>query len=344
MSGFHLFTLANIPVRVSPWYIILLAIFAQNRSAADGMLFGLCATVSLLVHELGHAFVARHYKLNPQVLLHGMGGLTGHDRPQSNGADALIVAAGPLAGLTLCAVSFVALRSLNVPSPALQSILETLFEINLFWSIFNLLPMWPMDGGQLLRLGAAKLFKPGLGARVTHVVSIGVVLLVGLGAYNYLRIGPMMLMILALMAWQNVQALQMGTVADQAPRADNPLARELLGQAETAYQAGDDEQAERLGHQLRSLPNVPPQLLARCWAILGVTSTRAGRYEEALSYLRRAPDMSDVVEATAQCFYQLGMFDALEALAGTNAFARLPADTRETILAALRDSPSTGPA
>ena len=36
------------------------------------MLFGLCATVSLLVHELGHAFVARHYQLTPPVLLHGI--------------------------------------------------------------------------------------------------------------------------------------------------------------------------------------------------------------------------------------------------------------------------------
>lgn len=341
MSGFHLFTLANIPVRVSPWYILLLVYFAQMRDGRSGLMFGLAATISLLVHELGHAFVARHFKLNPQVLLHGMGGLTGHDRPQTNRDDALIVAAGPGAGLLLCALSYLALRLDH--APGVEEMLKTLVQINLFWSIFNLLPMWPMDGGQLLRLGSARLFKPALAARITHVVSILVVVVVGWLAYQYQAVGPMMLMILALMAFQNVQAMQAGALQQATPRVDNPRARELIALAEAAYREGDDAEAAHLCQQLRQEPNVPPQLLARCWAILGVTATRAGHYEEALSYLRRAPDVNDVVEATAQCFYELGMFDALEALAGTHAFARLPTDTREAILTALRDAASSGP-
>jgi Flp pilus assembly protein TadD len=124
---------------------------------------------------------------------------------------------------------------------------------------------------------------------------------------------------------------------------DNPFARELLKNAEAAYAKADDETTARLCHQLRNEGNVPPPVLARAWALLGVTATRRENYEEALSYLRRAPDSTDVVEATAQCFYQLGMFDALEALCGTRAFAKLPSETREAIMAALRDSPQNGP-
>jgi len=345
MSGIHLFTLSEIPVRVSPWYplLVIYLTYSYTGSPRLAMLYAVGVTVSLLAHELGHALVARHFKLQPHVMLTGLGGVTGHERATRPRDDALIVAAGPFAGFALAALCYALLRYVDMPAGPVRMVLANLALLNVFWSVFNLLPMWPMDGGQLLRIGANKLWQPTLGNRITHIVSILVVLAVAglLYKLNWTN-SPMMLIILALMTWQNVQALQAG--AGATVHVENPLARELLGQAERAYQEGNDDKAALLCHQLRDQPSVSPQLLARCWAILGVTATRAGRYEEALSYLRRAPDMSDVVEATAQCFYELGMYDALEALAGTNAFARLPSDTRETILTALRDSPSTGPA
>ena len=85
-------------------------------------------------------------------------------------------------------------------------------------------------------------------------------------------------------------------------------------------------------------------MLAKVWAILGVTTTRKGNYEEALSYLRRAPESPDVVEATAQCLYQLGMFESLEVLVNTKAFARLPSDTRADIIGALAERAEPKPA
>jgi hypothetical protein len=119
------------------------------------------------------------------------------------------------------------------------------------------------------------------------------------------------------------------------------LVRELWKQAEAAYDAGREDEAIRLCHQLRNEAHVPAPIMARVWAILGVSATRKHEYEEALSYLKRAPDMPDVVEATAQCFYQLGMLDALEALVGTRAFGRLPKETRDAIQAALHESAHT---
>lgn len=340
MGGFHLFTLADIPVRISPWYLFLLA-FLTFRNPASGLLFALCITISLLAHELGHAFVARHFKLRPEILLHGLGGLTGHERARSNRQDALIIAAGPVAGFLLGGACVLARAFFPIESRALYAFLTELMYVNFFWSVFNLLPMWPMDGGQLLRIGASKLFKPARGERITHIVSLVVVGLIAASSYlpglgGLLFAGPFMLFILAMTAWQNVQALSDGNRSSAPPR-DNPFARELLAQAEAAYTAGDDDEAARLSHQLRSEAHVPPQLLARAWAILGVTATRKGNYKEALSYLKRAPDLPDVVEATAQCFYQLEMYDALEALVTTRAFSRLPSQTRETILDALRE-------
>ena len=340
MGGLHLFTLADIPVSVSPWYLLLVFFFAQALSVANPVLVGLGITISLLAHELGHALVARHYKLRPHILLHVFGGLTGHERARSNGQDALIVAAGPMSGLLLSALCFAVSSFVDIRSAQAAAMLALMFNINLYWSIFNLLPMWPLDGGQLLRILASKIWKPARGERLTHIVSILVVILVAVASY-YVRGGQMLMIILAITAWQNVQAL-----SDGGPRRatrESPRARELLSQAEAAYQARSDDEAALLCHQLRKEAHVPPQLMARAWAILGVVATRKGDYEEALSYLRHAPDVPDVVEATAQCFYELGMFDALEALAGTRAFMRLPSETRDAILSALHDAPRNGP-
>ena len=336
MGGFHLFTVGSVPVHVSPWYLLLL-VYLTYRNPGDGLLIAACITVSLLTHEFGHALVARYFKLQPQILLHGFGGLTGHERARRDRDEALIIAAGPLAGLLLGAVVFAVARFTPIASPTLRGLLQYFIYINFFWSAFNLLPMWPMDGGQLFRIGASKLLKPTRGERVTHIVSIVVVALLAVASY-YLAFGPMLMIILAMTAFQNIQALQaIKETTGSAPKRDNPFARELIEKAERAYQQGDDDDAARLCHQLRAEAHVPPPLLNRAWAILGVTATRKGDYEEALSYLRRAPDSPDVVEATAQCLYQLDNFEALEALVATKAFGRLPSDTRAAILQALEE-------
>ncbi len=339
MGGFHLFTLAKVPVSISPWYLFLL-VYLTMRNPGQGLMFAACITISLLAHEFGHALVAKYFKLQPEILLHGFGGLTGHQRAGRDRDEALIIAAGPCAGIALGVVVLGLLRYTPIASNNLRGALEYFMYINFVWSAFNLLPMWPMDGGQLMRIGASKLLKPARGERLTHIVSIVVVGLVALGSY-YVQFGPMMMIILAMTAWQNFQALSSNR--PEVQRRDNPFARELLERAERAFGAGEDDEAARLCHQLRAESNVPPALLARAWAILGVATTRQGHFEEALSYLRRAPDSTDVVEATAQCLYQLGMYDALEALATTKAFARLPSETRSEILAALKDQgPATG--
>lgn len=341
MGGFHLFTLASVPVSVSPWYVLLLvSLTLSNRS--QGLVLAVFITLSLLAHEFGHALVAKHFKLQPQILLHGFGGLTGHQHPARDRDEALIIAAGPLSGLLLGLVALAIYWFAPIESEATRAALGYLMYINFVWSAFNLLPMWPMDGGQLMRIGASKLLKPARGERFTHVTSIVVVCGVALASYLF-HFGSMMMIILAITAWQNLQAMSVGRPS-AAPRRDNPFALELAERAARAYEQGDDEEAARLCHQLRSEAHVPPALLMRAWGILGVTTTRKGNYEEALSYLRRAPDSPDVVEATAQCLYQLGHFEALEALVQTKAFGRLPGETRAEIMSALAEHAEPKPA
>src|SRR3954451_20174863 len=146
MSGLHLFTLAKVPVWVSPWYLLLLVYFGMGNPKA-GIIFACTITLSLLVHEFGHALMAKRYKLGPQILLHGFGGLTGHQRAQTNGQDALIIAAGPFAGFMLALAAYgasYALYRTDIESDFLDLLLVQLVQFNLFWSVFNMIPMWPM--------------------------------------------------------------------------------------------------------------------------------------------------------------------------------------------------------
>src|SRR4051794_34773922 len=99
MSGFRVFTLANVPVWVSPWHVLFLAYLSWSMGLRAGMLYAVCIALSVLVHEFGHALVAKVFRLNPQILLTGFGGLTGHERAQRDRDDVLIIAAGPFAGL-----------------------------------------------------------------------------------------------------------------------------------------------------------------------------------------------------------------------------------------------------
>jgi Zn-dependent protease len=359
MGGFRLFTLAGIPIWISPWFLLLLLWFSQGGSFQQALVLSGCILVSIVAHELGHALVAKGFKLSPQIMVHGMGGHTHMgQRAPSAGADALIIAAGPFAGLVFGAVCAAVLffllpadqRSLGMvwelaragmylhDIPVAVQALATLVFMNVVWSAINVLPVYPMDGGLLLRLGMLKLLKKPLPAeRVTYAIGLLGVAALAFVAYR-LHINSMFnWIILGWIALRNIQGLTTAAPT-QTTRRDNPFARELMNQAERAYQQADDEEAARLCHQIRAETSVPPAVLARTWAMLGVIATRKGEFGEALSYLRRAPDGADVVEATAQCFYQLEMYDALRALTETKAFGRLPSDTREQILGALRQA------
>jgi len=319
-------------VWVSPWHVLFLAYLSWSMGLRAGMLYAVCIALSVLVHGFGHALVAKVFRLHPQILLTGFGGLTGHERAQRDRDDALIIAAGPFAGL-LFGVFALAARLWIPMTPALYEMADHLVYINFYWSVINLLPLWPLDGGQLYRLGMLKLAKPVRAEQIVHVTAL--VLLVGL--IYVMGANSMFLMLIAItLGMQNITALQNG--GSGAPvRNVNRQAVELFRNAVLAYERGDDREAARLCHQLRAEGNVPAEVMKRAWALLGITTTRKGDFEEALSYLRRAPDSPEVVEATAQCFYQLEMYEALEALVQTKAFERLPSETRDAIVKALVD-------
>jgi Zn-dependent protease/CBS domain-containing protein len=119
-----------------------------------GVITTLGLFLSVLAHELSHAFMARTEGIEiEEIVLHPFGGLARlRNEPQSPRAEFRIAIAGPAASFFIGVITFVLLL------PAVRSgysiaagVLLLLSAGNLLLAIFNLFPGYPLDGGRVLR-------------------------------------------------------------------------------------------------------------------------------------------------------------------------------------------------
>ena len=107
------FVLFGFPVRVHPffWVISLLLGISGDPKPELVLIWVAAVFVSILVHELGHAFAIRRYGGQAWITLYGMGGLaSSNEANRTPKAQILISAAGPAAGFVLAAAVLVAIR------------------------------------------------------------------------------------------------------------------------------------------------------------------------------------------------------------------------------------------
>ncbi len=339
MDAFHLFSFRGIPVRASVWFFVLIGYyaFALGRAGPEVMIAWLVAvTVSLLVHEFGHAFVARHFRLSPEVVLHGWGGLCAHQPARRDRDDALIIAAGPAAGLAfagVCELVRALLPESALHAPFLHALFKFFWLVNFWWSLVNLLPLFPLDGGQLFRLGMRRLVKPIVKAdRIVHAVGIAVALA---GIVWAVSSGSTFLGILAgLLLFQNF--VMLNNSGGGAPRrGPSPRVDALLTQAVAALEAGDVREARRLAYQARDEAQVDVRQLERIYELVVVTSAALEDWTEALDWDKRAPRTPGTQAARILALIHLGRIaEARHELESPYA-AKLAEPVRKQIEAAL---------
>ena len=156
---------------------------------AKGLVASLLFFVSILLHELGHAVVARRQGLRTRsITLFVFGGVAQLEKdPRDGRAEFWMAAAGPVASLALAGL-FYTLANLPFLGPSAAAVAKYLALINLMLALFNLVPAFPMDGGRLLR-GA--LWGPLGKARATRIASgagtLFAFLLIFAGVFSLLR-------------------------------------------------------------------------------------------------------------------------------------------------------------
>lgn len=171
-------------MRFEPAFFVIILLLGLPQSPEFVATWVAIATVSILVHEMGHAMAFRAYGLDSRVVLHGFGGLTTAEGVLSPGARIVTSLAGPLSALLLIGLPAWLLESSGAaPSGAGATVLSQIVWINVGWSLLNLLPVLPLDGGHVF-LAVCDMTTKGRGRRAAEILSVGVAGAIGLWAYR----------------------------------------------------------------------------------------------------------------------------------------------------------------
>lgn len=201
----HHFKLFGIPVRVEPVFFVIMGLLGLQLAQEElGLVFvwiGV-AFVSILVHELGHGLTLKAFGQPSEIVLQGMGGVTISQRQLSRNRSVAVSVAG---SLTAMALLWLPMRQLNgsdwilEQSYWVQNAVLFAAYVNLWWSVANLLPIRPLDGGNV----ATALFGLPAARRISLVVGVGA----GIWAFTHdQRFAGVFALFLAFGAYQEIAA------------------------------------------------------------------------------------------------------------------------------------------
>ena len=151
------FRLFGIPVRVHPSFWLIAAFFAwplADRGIPFWFLGVGCLFVLLILHELGHALMFRCYHMGSVILLYSFGGMAiPEGRLPVRSWRIIVTLAGPMANFLLSGLiwgsNFV--EAWAPTNDYTRIIYFYFFWVSLYLGLLNLLPVYPLDGGQISR-------------------------------------------------------------------------------------------------------------------------------------------------------------------------------------------------
>ncbi|MDP9253608.1 MAG: site-2 protease family protein, partial [Verrucomicrobiota bacterium] len=161
-GAIRLFRFSGIQVYLHfTWFIVAayqLTERSHNYSSSVWALYEYAALFGMvLLHEFGHALACRQTGgFADRIILWPLGGIAFVNPPRRPGAMLWSIAAGPLVNVALVPVLSIALaltqRGGGIPETSdFCSLVWHVWQINLVLLIFNLLPVYPLDGGQILQ-------------------------------------------------------------------------------------------------------------------------------------------------------------------------------------------------
>ncbi len=229
------FSVFDTPVRVHPLFWLIVLLLGSSTNLVNMLLWVAAAFISVLIHEMGHALAMRYYGQRSSIVLHATGGVT-IPEPVAWGSgwanvrlspnqEIIITAAGPFTGFLFAAlIVFLVLMAggvaqittllgfIPIPiagfvngSEILNYLIITLIYVNIFWGIINLLPIYPLDGGQITRHVLVQT-DPYNGTRKALWISViagGIMAVAGFAVFGSMY----MALMFALLAFQSYQML-----------------------------------------------------------------------------------------------------------------------------------------
>jgi stage IV sporulation protein FB len=179
--AFQIGSMLGIPIRIHATFVLILVYFGMaaavaNRNVPSGIALVLAFFACILLHELGHAAMARRFGIRTrEIVLYPIGGIARLESIPGGWAELAIALAGPAVNVVLAAACAAALYAFDVPLQIRQTIqghhtglVQQLLGANILLVVFNMIPAFPMDGGRVFRA----LLAVGLGQqRATRIAA-----------------------------------------------------------------------------------------------------------------------------------------------------------------------------
>jgi Zn-dependent protease/predicted transcriptional regulator len=177
--------------------LLLFIIYNNYRAGHDlvqivwSLVFILCIFVTIFLHELGHSLTAKKFGINTKdITLLPIGGLARLERiPEKPNEELAVAIAGPLVNLSIAFVTYFFVDFSDIEH-AEENLIQGInagnflfhfFVVNIWLSVFNLIPAFPMDGGRVLRAVLShyigRLKATNIAARIGQVLALGFIVL-----------------------------------------------------------------------------------------------------------------------------------------------------------------------
>lgn len=186
------------------WAIVAMIFFQSRGEAYDSPIWGVAEYLTLfaivLMHEFGHALACRSVGGTAErIMLWPLGGVAYVNPPRRPGAVLWSIAAGPLVNVALVPITFGVVLAMGFFAPSASddmiTFVDTVTTINIGLLVFNMLPIYPLDGGQILQ--SILWYFVGLPRSLTIAATIGMIGAAGVIVLA-VSIGSIWLIILAI--------------------------------------------------------------------------------------------------------------------------------------------------
>jgi Zn-dependent protease len=163
-GSIHLFRIAGIDLYLHWSWFVIAAFEIQSRAGRGrytSMVWNVVEYLALflivLMHEFGHALACRQVGgTADKIMLWPLGGVAYVSPPQRPGATLWSIVAGPLVNVVLLPVLYIAWKMTESMGwaqtiPDVHTLIGSVLVINVVLLAFNILPIYPLDGGQIFR-------------------------------------------------------------------------------------------------------------------------------------------------------------------------------------------------
>jgi len=324
----------RITVRTEPFFWLVMLLFGASlgRGAAEGIVLWTGVLVfSVFAHELGHAAVCLMCGTGADIALQGFGGATlpRDPKPFENWwRRAALDLSGCAAGFGVAAAAFGVLfvASMNKwpLSPTALELARALVAVNIWFSLFNLLPITPMDGGRLVA-GLLSARWGVNGRRAAHV--LGLVLGTAAAIYFYRGVAFYAALMCGAMAFGEGRALKRSLA--MTPADSDPAVTGEPGRAAELWDRGRRDEAIAALVALREKTGAGLTFEAATLQ-LAVYEYLLGRYDEAYALFKEGGESElspPAKHAYADAAYRKGDFATALRLGRSNFHDQPGADT-----------------